>query len=574
MNHLYFPQYARGRKGAELVVGETLLDHIRRIGGIGIASDCGGRGTCGKDLVRIDEGSNHLAGPTEVEKHLREQGRLSGRQRLACQARVADDNGDIIAYIPDFGTYTVLTETVDTGVEYEPSAFRRENRVVYRTGEDLGPYTGRIFGLAVDIGTTTIAMQVVDLESGANVGRPLAAKNPQIAYGNDVISRIGYTMKHSDGLAELQQVVVDGVNGMLADLDERLLPAEDIPSRIYDVTIVGNSTMRDLFFGIPVRTLGSIPFEPLSTEEKLVSAADLGLNVHPQARVYGAPLIGGQAGADCLADIISTRLYERRDIGMIIDIGTNGEVVIGNRDRIMSASCAAGGAYEGYQISCGVGAVEGAITDVRIFDGRVEFSTIAHKPPVGVCGSGVIDLLAELRRNGLMNERTRIDRNFHIVDGISITQEDVNQLVIAKAGLRTDQDLLTEYYGTTFDEVHQFYLAGGFGNFIRIESAVAIGLLPRSDTSRFVKFGNGALAGARDMLVSQRRRDDATRVVKMVEHTKPNEIEGESFQYRVAENMYIRMKYGRFGDPGARVSAVSLGGGPTFGDGIKDQDPA
>ena len=224
---------------------------------------------------------------------------------------------------------------------------------------------------------------------------------------------------------------------------------------------------------------------------------------------------------------------------MIIDIGTNGEVVIGNKNRIMTASCAAGGAYEGYQIRCGVGAIEGAITQVKIDNGQLKYKTLGDKHPLGVCGSGVIDLLSELFKNNIMNERARIKEDYCLVNNICISQDDINQLIIAKAGLRIDQDLLIKYYETDMDSIHAIYLAGAFGNYMNIDNAVTIGLLPDTKRDKFVRFGNGALAGARDMLLSQDRRKDAERIAIMVEHTKPNEVEGLDFQYMVAERMYF-----------------------------------
>jgi uncharacterized 2Fe-2S/4Fe-4S cluster protein (DUF4445 family) len=255
--------------------------------------------------------------------------------------------------------------------------------------------------------------------------------------------------------------------------------------------------------------------------------------------VYGPPLIGGHAGSDCLADMVATGLHESEDVGMIIDIGTNGELVVGNRRRLLTASCAAGGAYEGYQIRCGVGAIQGAITRFRIVDGEARVETLGGKHPVGVCGSGVIDLLAELLRHGIMNGRSRIQRDYCFADGLRLTQEDVNQLIIAKAGLRTDQDLLIKYFGITPGKLQRIYLAGAFGNFTDLDNARAIGLLPRVDKDRFVRFGNGALAGARLLLCSGRKRRQAEALKSVLTHLKPNEIEGEGFQYLVADNMYF-----------------------------------
>ena len=540
MTKMYFPQYARGRDGIDIVPGESVLEHIRRLGGVEIDSECGGKGICGKDIIRVEQGFRSLEDLTDVEKKLIPEDKRKIGQRLACQAVVVKDTEDIIIFIPDFGKYTILTDTIETDVELQPSVFQKHDRVIYRSGEDLGSYSGEIYGLAVDVGTTTLVMQLVDLETGENIGQPMASKNPQIAYGNDVISRTGYTIIHPDGLKELQETVIDGVNNSIRELEKKQ-EAEDgsIAGSIYDIVIVGNSTMRSLFFGQNVHELGVIPFEPSSKEALTRKAAILGLNVHPEALVYGPPLIGGHAGADCLADIIATRLYQNNDVSMIIDIGTNGEVVIGNKNRIMTASCAAGGAYEGYQIRCGVGAIEGAITQVKIDNGQLKYKTLGDKHPLGVCGSGVIDLLAELFRNNIMNERARIKENYHIVNTVSISQDDINQLIIAKAGLRIDQDLLIRYYGTDLNKIRKIYLAGAFGNYMNIDNAVTIGLLPDTNRDKFVRFGNGALAGAKDMLLSQDRRKDAERIAIMVEHTKPNEVEGSDFQYMVAERMYF-----------------------------------
>ena len=540
MAKIFFPQYARGRDGIDIEVGQSVLEHIRRIGGVEIDSECGGQGVCGRDIIRVEEGLQHLAEMSDIEKYFLEQGKLQPNQRLACQAKVAGSEEDIRIFIPDFGKYTILTDSVETGVELDSSIFRKDSRVLYHSGEDLGPYQGKVLGLALDVGTTTLVMQVVDLQTGKNVGKPMASKNPQIAYGNDVIYRIGYTIDHNHGLKELQEAVIDGVNKSLKELEKQLkVEEEEVTGNIYDVVAVGNSTMRSIFFGQNVHDLGVIPFEPASKKAITRKADRLGLKVHPEAMAYGPSLIGGHAGGDCIADIIATRLYQSKETEMIIDIGTNGEVVIGNKDKIMTASCAAGGAYEGYQIKCGVGAIQGAITEVRIDHGKVRYKTLGNKPPLGVCGSGVIDLLAELLRNGIMSERARINGDYHLTNGVTISQDDINQLIMAKAGLRADQDLLVKYYGTNLDEIAKIYLAGAFGNYMNIDNAMAIGLLPRKDRSKYIRFGNGALAGARDMLLSQQRRRDAEELTGLIEHTKPNEIEGTQFQYLIADRIYF-----------------------------------
>jgi len=184
-----------------------------------------------------------------------------------------------------------------------------------------------------------------------------------------------------------------------------------------------------------------------------------------------------------------------------------------------------------------LGALEGAISNVRIEDGRVELSTIGGRPPKGICGSGLIDLLAELLRDGIMDNRAKIGSPFAVTDGIEIYQEDIYQLITAKAGLKTDQELLIKYYGVTLDEVQRIYLSGAFGNYVNLENAVAIGLLPPAP-EKIVKIGNGALEGAREMLVSRTRRREAEELLSLITHTKPNELE-EDFAYLVAENMYF-----------------------------------
>lgn len=527
MAKMYFPQYRRGREGIEAFAG-TILEHAQKLGAE-IASECGGVGACGRCVVRMEKGADALNDRTESEN---EQS-LGRDERLACQAAVIRPQSDIYVYIRDFGNYSILSDTIETHVELAPAVRREGDRVVHDDEGDLGPYRGEIYGLAIDVGTTTVVTEILDLEEGRCLGT-LTRKNPQILFGNDVISRIGYIMQHGDGLKELQQSIVRGINEDLVEFEKR---NGEIRKYIYDIVAVGNSTMRGIFFGQDVSSLGVIPFEPVSLKSVKSKATDLGLAVNTGGRAYGGPLIGGHAGADAVADILACGVNQDEEINMLIDIGTNGEVVVGNRNRIMTASCAAGGAYEGATITCGVGAIEGAIRNVWIHDGHVDFETIGNKPPVGICGSGLIDLLAELLRSGIMTRKARIEREFHVADKISITQQDIYQLITAKAGLRADQDLLMKYYGVDIDGIGKIYLAGGFGNFINPENAAAIGLLPHAP-EKMVRVGNAALAGARAMLLSREMRTAAETLAANIEHTKPNEREPE-FAYIIAEKMYF-----------------------------------
>ena len=528
MAKMCFPQYRKAKEGVALVHG-TVLEHAHRLG-IEIPSECGGLGKCGHCIVRIERGSELLGEQTAHErKH-----RLGPGERLACQARVVNPVGNVFVFVKEVGKYSIVTETVETDdVALEPLVKRDAKHVLHASGEVIGHYEGEIYGLAIDVGTTTLAMQVVDLEDGRIIATA-ARMNPQISYGNDVISRIGHTMYHEGGLRALQKTVVEAVNEELERIEGQY---GEVRKNVFDVVVVGNSTMRDLFFGRDVASLGTIPFEPLGYSPVQVKAAEIGLAVHPGANVYGAALIGAHAGADALADVLACRLHESHGVSMVIDIGTNGEVVIGNKDRMMSASCAAGGAYEGATVTCGSGAVEGAIKNVWISDDHVTYETIGGKPPVGVCGSGLIDLLAELLRTGRMSKKAKIEKDFCLADGVCITQQDIYQLITAKAGLRLDQDLLMRYYGVELDQIEKIFVAGGFGNFINPQNAVAIGLLPPAP-EKVVRIGNGALAGAREMLISRSLRRKSEEIAQSIEHKKPNELEPE-FPYMVAEKMYF-----------------------------------
>jgi uncharacterized 2Fe-2S/4Fe-4S cluster protein (DUF4445 family) len=480
----------------------------------------------------------YLKGPSSIMPvglALRSTLSVAGRAG-AGNAWSGSTRGPKLSVVKSAGPYAILSETLRRDLHIDPPVKCVNGQVVW-TGADehrvLGPCPERLYGLAIDVGTTTLVMQLLDLQTGEEIATS-ATRNPQAAYGDDVIARIDYTMRNEAGLQELQGTVIQAANEVIEDvLASRGLRRD----HVYEAVVVGNPTMRNLFFGLAVRSLGVIPFEPPSKAPISVKASQLGLNINADANVYGAALIGGHAGADCLADIIAARLHHAQQPSMIIDIGTNGEVAIGNAKRIMTASCAAGGAYEGATVTGGVGAIAGAISNIRIENGRATYKTIGNGPPVGICGSGLIDLLAELLNSGLMTRKAKLAGDFAVTESIGITQQDVYQLITAKAGLRTDQDLLMKYYGINLDALASVYLAGAFGNYIDVDNAVAIGLLPDAK-DKVVKIGNGALAGAADMLLSEKLRRESEIWAEKIEHTKPNELEPE-FAYMVAENMYF-----------------------------------
>jgi uncharacterized 2Fe-2S/4Fe-4S cluster protein (DUF4445 family) len=538
MSKIYFPQYKKGKEGIEAKKGVSVLDHIRELG-IEINAECGGRGECGKCRIRMEKGGGNLNNPTKGEKTFS----LSSEERLACQAIVEKSSGDIVVFIKESGKYKILKESSGKKLVLNPTTTHKDSNVVYDE-EILDKYRGKIYGLAVDVGTTTLVFQIIDLQTGEIV-KTIAKTNPQIVYGGDVVSRIEYAIVGEKRLVyrtdkeikqkirELQKYVIDAIN-------QSLKKFKNIAPYIYEAVIVGNSTMRNIFFGLDIFSLGLRPYEPVHKEPIIKTAKELGLKIFPKAKVYGASLIGGHAGADALADIISSGIYKNKKPSMLIDIGTNGEVIIGSSKKIISATLPAGGAFEGANVSSGVGAIEGAIKNIKIKNGKAVYETIGKKKPIGICGSGLIDLLAELLKSGIMDKSAKIRQDFKIIDKIRLTQSDIYQLVNAKAGLKMDQSILLKYYGISVKDLDKIYLSGGFGNYINVKNAIKIGLLPDAE-EKIVKIGNGALEGAREMLLSKDSRRIAEKIARKTEHIKTNELE-KNFAHMLADNMYFNDK--------------------------------
>ncbi|MCD6407966.1 DUF4445 domain-containing protein, partial [bacterium] len=490
MGKIYFPQFKRGKEGIDIHPGLTILDYAQKLG-IKVNAECGGIGKCGKCIVRIEKGKKNLNSQTLLEKNFE----LKEGERLACQARIIKDEEDVVVYVKNFGEYTILKYGMEREIPISPVFYHKEGKI-YKNGEEIGRYEGKIYGLAIDVGTTTVVFDLIDLETG-NVLATIAKTNPQISFGNDVISRIEYTFvdkknhkylsdkEREKRTKQLQKVIIDLINQSIKELSEK--SGEDISKYIYEAVVVGNSTMRNLFFGVDVSTLGKIPFEPLHKEAIIVKPDEIGLEINKKGQVYGAPLIGGHVGADILADILASEIYNSEKVSMIVDIGTNGEVVIGNKERIVSTSAAAGGAFEGASVSSGIGGIKGAISKIEIIDGRVVYSTIGNAFPIGICGSGLIDLLAELLTHGIMDEKAKIKEDFYITAEIKITQQDIYQLITSKAAIKTAEEILMKYYPVEPDALEKIFLSGGFGNFINVKNAMKIGLIPEVDEGKVIK---------------------------------------------------------------------------------------
>ena len=373
------------------------------------------------------------------------------------------------------------------------------------------------YGIAADIGTTTVVMRLYDLGSGELVA-DAAFENPQRFGGAEIMSRIQYDHEHPGRL--LMRTLAGYMSHAIEDFPVRR-------EEIREVVVVGNSTMRDLFFRQNVWPIGQSPYRSITESRASTVLTSTGarslLPVHPQAMVYGGPIISGHVGADAAACMLAVDLAHERRLAAIMDIGTNTEIILGNREKVIAASCPAGPAFEGGAIACGMPALDGAIQDVAIDEsGSFRLGVIGDVAPQGICGSGLVDLLSELLRTGRMNDLGRFEDGGRIdlADGVYFLESDVNELAQAKganiAGLQTACD----QYGIGFDEIEVFYLAGGFGRHLKVGAAQRIGLIPTIDPARIVQAGNAAIEGASIALRSLEKRRELEEMVKRVEHCR------------------------------------------------------
>jgi uncharacterized 2Fe-2S/4Fe-4S cluster protein (DUF4445 family) len=516
------------RKETKLRKGKTLLTHIERLK-IKTNASCGGKGRCRGCLVKVLSGSECLAPLTTAEKKMVS----SPIYRLACQAKILRDDINLVIEVPK---YMKILE-VGRRLKIPLNPFVKKKHLppiakVYWDGKEIGDYEGEIYGLALDVGTTTIVMYWVDLEKGKEKFI-YSIRNPQVRYGNNIIDRINYAKTVSQD--ELERTVRRGVNEMIQQ-------APVNPNHIYEMVVVGNTAMRDIFMGHSVKKLGEAPFEPVSSSSIHKSASKLGININPNAYIYAPPIIGHFVGADALAVVLATEMYKDDNINMAIDIGTNTEIIIGNKDEIYATSAASGPAFEGSGLKCGCGAVEGAIQKVEMDDKlNVKYETIGDTQPIGICGSGLIDALAVMLDKGIINWRGRFTfekREFVIYeDGnrIFLDGEDIDSLMLAKAAIYAGTRILMRRYGIKASDINKVYLAGAFGTYINVRNALKIGLLPDVPIKKIEKVGNAAVEGARQMLVSKEKREEAEYIPKIAKHVRL-EVD-EDFQTKFIEGL-------------------------------------
>ena len=415
------------------------------------------------------------------------------------------------------------------------------------------PPGARLLGLAVDIGTTKLAGYLVDLSTGETIAKT-GAMNPQIAYGEDVISRIAYAQEDPVKRRLLQSSLVEALNAMLADLCSS---SGVLPHQVAQAVIVGNTAMHHLFAGLPVRQLAHAPYVPAVSEALSFPASQVGLGLAPGGVVQLLPNIAGYVGADHVAVILATRLWEASQPAIAIDIGTNTEISLAVDGRLYSCSCASGPAFEGAHIHDGMRAAPGAIERVQMIQDDIRIYTIGDQPPAGICGSGILDVVAELRRNGILDERGGLNSinprvrpsqqglEFMLVPeadtahgkDITISRRDVNEIQLAKAAIRTGIDVLLEVAGLQAQDVHDWIIAGAFGTYINLESAIRIGLFPPAPLERFRQVGNAAGMGARQALLSRSSFHIAEQVARKVNYIELTTYEG--FQERFLKAMYL-----------------------------------
>ena len=512
----------------ELKRGRTVFDYADELA-VRVATSCGRAGTCHECVVQIETGMAALCKRTDAEQFLRDP------FRLACQA-VVEDAGTDIEFAPLRRQPRVLTAgapaTPGDGESrpIDPAVTRRGDGV-YLDGARIDQYHGRMLGLAVDVGTTTVAMELVDLEDGETL-QVSSFGNPQLFAGSDIMNRVSYDGGEFRG--ELQAAIVSGINSAILDIGRELGTKR---RQIYEVAIAGNSTMRDLVFGFDVQTLGQKPYKSqvehqFRDGERTTTALSslprpLGLIVHPQARVYGLPLIASHVGSDTAADLVAMDMAGQSGLTMLVDVGTNTEVVANLDGRMIAASCPAGPAFEGGLVGYGMPAYEGAIERLRWCGDRFRYHTIGDAAPEGICGSGLIDLLAELRRHGKMTAKgvfthDRRAREIAVVPeyGITFSRLDASNLAQAKAANYCGQLIVTRALGVAPHEVDRLYLAGGFANYVDVHSAIDIGFLAPVAEERIVKIGNAALRGTRDVLLSVSRRQALEELVAGIEHVE------------------------------------------------------
>ncbi|MGB9892877.1 MAG: ASKHA domain-containing protein [Candidatus Saccharicenans sp.] len=553
-------QIKAGRKSAFLQTARgRLLSEVLAEAGYPLRLYCQGRGVCGQCFVRIIKGQ--LPEESQSEKELRLNKRLSPDYRLACQLRIAspltislpesllikeeisswlkpsqeerairsDFNPLIKKYSLNLSGLSFISQArlkaairLKLGLlklDFKSAALRKlaemsgKNRLVTAVVYDdkllldfePGDTLSKTFGLAVDLGTTTVSAQLIDLFTGQTLASKATA-NLQTRFGSDLISRISLAINNSANLKKLQETGLKSIELLISALAKEAWVKRQW---IYAMTLAGNPVMNHLFLGLPVESFGHSPFQPAFISHPPVSAFELGLQINSQAMVYLCPNLASFVGGDISSGLLYTKLVKKKGNYLYVDLGTNGEIILKKGRTILATSTAAGPAFEGSGISCGLQAVPGAIEKVNWQNGRFVFKTIGQTSPAGLCGSGLIAALAEALKAGLLAPSGKILKGksgIRVARKIVITQEDVRKLQLAMAAIKSGLKLLLKASGLKWSELDGLYLAGVFGNSIDLNQCCFLGLLPPLPQNKIFFAGNASLAGARLVLLSQKAR--------------------------------------------------------------------
>jgi uncharacterized 2Fe-2S/4Fe-4S cluster protein (DUF4445 family) len=594
------------------VLQGSLLIEAAAQAGIVLDTPCGGQATCGKCRVDISKGAPE---PSEVDRKFFTDEQLASGSRLACRTRVDQEMIVEIPVAARFFDQKILTDgegrevtlaptvskihvqlpepsledqrsDVDRLLEALPEALDpthhflselptilRQNKfdVTVAAGEgriiavEPGDTTARNFGMAFDIGTTTVVGFLMDLHTGRELA--VAARgNPQTAFGADVVTRIQHAEKGPEQLKELQGKIVQCLNDIIQECCEK---SGHVCEHLYEATVAGNTTMNHILLGVNPQYIAQAPYVAALRESVNVRARDIGLTLHPRGIVHTLPNIAGFVGGDTVGVILSSGMHKSDKPIVAIDIGTNGELVVGNKGRLIACSTAAGPAFEGARIKFGMRAADGAI-DKCIINDDLEYNVIGNVLPRGICGTALIDLVAELLRVGIIEATGRVrepgelpadlpetlakrvvegENGFSIlivaedetqIDGsIFLTQRDIREMQLAKGAISAGVNIMLGEMGLQASDLDQVLLAGAFGNFIRRNMAKGIGLLPDVPNDRIRYIGNAAGAGARMALQSRACKDEANRISDHVEYL---ELAGRTdFQMEFASAMMFPM---------------------------------
>lgn len=578
-------------KKVTVQAGTTVLAAARDAG-LSIRSECSGVGSCGKCRVIVKRPED-LSELTAAEKKHLFASEIRQGYRLACQAKVLRDTTvtlPIESYLKTrriqvTGIERFLTPKpavrkfcvtmpkptlLDIRPDYErlvdslphihksnhlevdskileelPSILRQSNFNVTAAIWNMhkivsiepGDTSNEVFGLAADIGTSKLVCYLVDLVSGKTLDVE-SLENPQLAYGEDIISRIAFAAAHPKNLKLLQKVVVDAINEMIDKICGR---RKLDPNKIYEVVVVGNTAMHHLFLGIQPKYVALSPFTPAIKKQVNTRANELKIGINPSGIVTLLPLIAGFVGADAVADALASGICDSEDVSMLIDIGTNTEVLVGNSRDTLSCSCASGPAFEGFHIKHGVKAVEGAIERVHIDQNfEVEYTTIGNEKPIGLCGSAMIDLVAEMFKHKLIDSGGKINFNIEterlrkkngeiefIVawanetktgKEITVTQKDIREIQLAKAAIYAGCSILMRKKKLKERDIEGVFIAGAFGNYIDLENAIIIGMIPDVPIDKVEFIGNAAITGAKMALISTDARKEADNISKKMRY--------------------------------------------------------